>query len=403
MRYMGEISPGGVSVQRALTHAATAACIDVLASSVSSLPLDGVRYQGVARVPVEPPPSLLAVPSATVELDVWLYQLIDSMCTDGNAFGLVVATQRGWPSQVELLDPTKVRSREVVDGVRQAVVDETPMRVFPYGDLVHIPGKLVRAGSPFAESPLARASETIASALSARTFGYRFFVDGAHPSSIIYADNPDLDETQAEVIKQKFLNSVRGTREPAVFGAGLKHEQVSVNPNESQFIDLMRWAVEEACRFYRVPPNMVFAAVSGQNVTYANVSQADLHYLKHSLDTYLVRIERALTALMPRPQVARFNRNALLRADAETRNKVYDIRLRNETLSINEVRAAEDELPFDGDEYHKPGIPGLKSAPAPDSPPAPEQPRSRREETFERDEFGQVTRKIVRVVDEDAE
>ena len=103
---------------------------------------------------------------------------------------------------------------------------------------------------------------------------------------------------------------------------------------------------------------MIYSATSGQNVTYANVTQADLAYLKHSLEGHLIRLERALTSLLPRPQFARFNRNAFLRSDPQTRSEVVDRRLRNETMTVNEARALEDEQPFPDAEFDQPGIPG---------------------------------------------
>lgn len=355
--YLAALSAGGgVSVDQALTHAATSACMDVLASSVSMLPLDVVRYAAQARTPVDPPPPLIASPSGLVERDVWVYQVLDSMLTDGNMFGIATRFDRlRWPQQIDLVDPCRVTNRKVVAGVRQADVDGDTMQVYPYGDLVHIPGKLVRAGSPFGQSPVQRAAQTISSALAARRFGAQFFDAGGQPVAGFHTDQT-IDDTQAAGVKERFLAATRN-REPFVYGSGWEYEQFSVNPNDSQFIELMRFAIEEACRFFRVPPSMVYAATSGQNVTYANVSQADLHYLKHSLDGYLVRIENALTALLPRPQVVKFNRSALLRADAAERHKVYDYRLRDKTMTVDEVRALEDEPPFGGD-YALPGIPG---------------------------------------------
>lgn len=341
----------------ALRNAATWACIDVLASSVAELPIDVVRQRGETRIPLTVP-SLLKQPSATVTLDVWLYQIVWSLLNDGNAFGMITQTDAlARPSFIETVDPTLVTERRVVDGVKQAKVDGKLMRAFPYGDLWHVPGKMVIPGSPFGLSPVEYAAQAINTGLSAEDFGRRFFDDGGHPSAIIYMDS-DPGPEQAQRVKASFKEATRGNREPAVFGSGLRYEQVSVNPSDSQFIDLQRFTVEQVCRFFRVPPAMVYAATSGQNVTYANVSQADLHYLKHSLDGYLVRIERALSELLPRPQQVKFNRNALLRADAETRNRVYDVRLRNRTTSVNEVRSLEDEEPFNDPAFDEPGIPG---------------------------------------------
>ena len=354
-------SPVPVTVQRALTHAASSACIDVLSGSVSSTPIDVVRPQGKARLPV-PAPQVIESPSPLVEQDVWRYQLVESMLTDGNGFGLVLGVdRRGQPTGIELLDAANVGDRRVVEGVPQVLVGGDRHQLYPWGDVWHVPGKLVRAGSPFAESPVKRAASTIGAAIAARDFGARFFGDGGHPGGIISSDQ-QLTPEQAKDIKRAFLNAVQGTREPAVLGSGLDYEPIIVDPNDSQFLDLMRFAIEEACRFWLVPPSMVFAATSGQNVTYANVSQADVHYLKHSVEWLFGRLERALGKLIERPQIVRFNRNAFLRSDAPTRGDYLDKRLRNKTISINEYRALEDEPPIANPAYDEPGIPDADDA-----------------------------------------
>lgn len=365
-QFYGGYSPIPVGVQTALTHAASSACIDVLASSVSTLPVDAVRQQGKSRVPVTPTPSLIAAPSGLVEPDVWMYQLVDSMLTDGNGFGIVTAVdfaQR--PTSIELLDAANIGDRRIgADGVPSALVSGERYRLYPYGDLWHIPGKYVRAGSPFADSPIRRAAATIGGAIAARDFGSRFFGDGGHPGALITSDQ-DLNPDQAKAIKTAFLNAVNGTREPAVLGSGLTYTPLMTDVNGEFPIDLMRFAIEEACRFWRVPPSMVYAATSGQNVTYVNATQADLAYLKHSLESLLVRIEKALTRLLARPQVVRFNRNAFLRSDPAGRNAIYDQRLKNKTMSVNDVHALEDEEPVTDPEFDKPGIPGLAVPAAP--------------------------------------
>lgn len=360
-------SPVPVGVQTALTNAATSACVDTLATSVSALPLDGIRAQGGRKIPIEPAPQLIRQPSALVEQDVWLYQLMDSLCTDGNAFAQITGYTGSLPTGLELFDPAQVTDRRLIDGRPAVWIDGRREYLYPFGDIWHVPGRFTRAGSPFAESPVTRARSTIGAAIAARDFGSRFFGDGAHPGGIITSDQ-QLDAEQAKQIKAAWLNAVQGNREPAVLGSGLEYTPIMVNPNDSQFIDLQRFAIEEACRFWRVPPSMVYAATSGQNVTYANVSQADLAYLKHSLEGHLVRIEKALTRLLPRPQFARFNRNAFLRSDPEGRSVIVDRRLRNRTLTVNEARQFEDELPFPDPSFDDPGIPGDATEPAPDIP-----------------------------------
>lgn len=375
LRWRGEVnwvySPMVVTLQRALTHAASSACIDVLASAVATLPMDVVRYgAGGRRTVIDPTPTLIDSPSAVVAPDVWKYQVMDSMCTDGNAFGMVVQTDiNGRPTTIETIDAETVGDRKVKDGIPQAIVDGTLHKVYPYGDLWHMPGRLVRSGSPFGESPVRRAAATIGVALAAREHGGRFFGDSGHPTQHISVDE-QITEEEANIWKARVLNAIRGNREPLVTGTGVTVEALQAGDDGTQFIALMQFVIEEACRFWRVPPSQVYAATSGQNVTYSNIDAGDLGFLKYSLETYLTRFEGALGMLLPRPQVVRFNRNAWLRSDAKTRYQIYDIALKQFTKSVNEVRALEDEQPFpiDGDkDYDKPGIPGL----VPSAQPAP--------------------------------
>jgi HK97 family phage portal protein len=367
---MGPYSPVAVGRETALSLAASSACIDTLATSVSSLPLDVLRESGTRRIPVTPTPGIVRQPSVLVDQDVWLYQVMESLLTDGNTFGEITSYGAGqWPTSIELIAPEQVVDRRVIDGVPTVLLSGVRRELYPWGDLWHLPGRFVRAGSPFGESPVQRAKATIGAAVAAREFGSRFFGDGGHPGAILRSDQ-ELTQEQASAIKKAFMNAVKGNRTPAVIGSGITYEPIVVDPNDSQFLDAMRFAIEEACRFWRVPPSMVYASTSGQSVTYANVSQADLAYLKHSLEGHLVRIERAFTKMLPRPQFARFNRNAFLRSDPEGRSVIVDRRLRNQTMTVNEARAIEDEQPFPGDEFDEPGIPSVvESETSGDMPP----------------------------------
>lgn len=355
---------GAVNAAKAMTHAASSACVDTLASSVSSLPLDAVRMDGEVRIPVTPSPRLISRPSDLVETDVWKYQLMHSALTDGNVFGEIMAYGAGGlPTSIELIDPANVTERSVVNGVPTVRISGTLRQLYPFGDVWHMPGPLVEPGSPFGKSPVARASETIGAAIAARDFGSQFYADGGHPGAIIQSDQVLSDE-QARGIKAAFQKATKGNREAAVFGSGLTYTPI-MEVNDQTYIELMRFCNEEAARFWRVPPSMIYAATSGQAVTYSNVTQDDLSYLKHSLERHLVRVETALTRILPRPQFARFNRSAFLRSDPVTRSEVVDRRLKNKTMTVNEAKALEDERPYPDPEFDKPGIPGADMAPPP--------------------------------------
>jgi HK97 family phage portal protein len=201
-------------------------------------------------------------------------------------------------------------------------------------------------------SPIEYAAESIGLNLAARKFGAGFFGDGGHPSAIL-APERDPGEDGAKAMKQGFIAATRGNREPVVMPQSVKYTPIQVNPEESQFLESQRFSVEDICRFFGVPPEMIGAASSGSSVTYANREQRAVDFLTFGLDPWLLRLEEMLTDQMPRPQVAKINRAALLRTDTLTRYQAHAIAKTNGWRNINEIRRIEDEpgIGPDGDVY----------------------------------------------------
>lgn len=341
-----------------LRNAASWACINVIADAIGRTPLDVVRGDGSGRVAVTPTPQIVARPSGLVQTDVWRFQLGWSLATDGNAFGQIttLSARGSYPTTIEFVDPSAVTERKIVKGIPQVKYDERIHQLYPFGDFWHVPGRSVAPGSPFGLSPVAQAARVIGTSLAAEDYSYRFFYDGGHPTSIITSDAALSDE-QGQQVKDAWRRAVQsGSREPAILPGYLKVDQIQVDPGETQFLDLIRVMVDQVCRFWGVPPAMVFGATSGQNVTYANVNDNDLSFLKHSLDAYYVRVENALTELLPKPQTVKANRNAVLRSTPKARYEANAIALANYQVTVNELRALED-LPGFGPEFDKPGLP----------------------------------------------
>src|SRR5574343_138418 len=127
--------------------AADGACIKVKAQSIAALPIDGVRrVEGGRREPV-PPPLMVSRPSGIVSRRTWVKQLASSMFSDGNGFGQVVAVDgEGRPTQIETVDPSVVTNRQVVDGGGVVHVNGVAHKLWPHGDIWHVPGEFVMLG-----------------------------------------------------------------------------------------------------------------------------------------------------------------------------------------------------------------------------------------------------------------
>lgn len=358
----GGASPvsANVDVQTALRHSATFACQRILVATVAKMPVDEFVGRGARRTPVDPA-RIVVAPSGRVSRRGWVAQLVRSQLQCGNAYGRIVAVDgMARPTQIETISPLEVTWQDKA-GELIPYVSGREMRVYPGGDLWHVPvTQFLLPGTPVAISPTEYAAQSIGTALAAEDFGSRFFSDGGH-TTMAYVMENDPGEDVVKRIKESILATQQGSREPLVIG-GIEPKRLSLDPNETQFIDVMRFEVEQACRFWGVPPSMVYSAVSGQNVTYANISQDDLQFLKMSVEAWIVDLEDAWSALLTSPRYVKFNTDAVLRMDTLTRYRKHELALRNRLTTVNEVRAYEDEAPF-GPEFDEPGVPARTAAP----------------------------------------
>ena len=356
-----------VTDESALAHDAYWACVTRISTDVGMMPVDAVVYKGNRRKPVDAP-EIIAAPSVHVSALDWRVQVVAAWLSDGgNAWGIITdRTPSGLPARIELQPSSAVVPVQNGNVVRW-YVNGTEEFLYPVGRLWHVPG-YTRPGSPMGISVVAHHASTIARGLTAGKFGTDFFTDGGHPSAILSPET-DPGAEGAKELKAKFLGVLRGNREPLVLPRSIKYEQIQVNPTDSQFIETMRYSVEQVCRIFGEDPADYGASGSGTSLTYANRSDADLARLKRR-QFWVTKLQSALSDLCPPGVMARINTSASLMMTPMERHELHALRLKSKTTTVNEVREVEDEAPFSSD-YDEPGIPGgYDSAPGDPATPA---------------------------------
>jgi HK97 family phage portal protein len=241
------------SISTAMQVSAVWACIRLIADAVSMMPVHAFTLDGPTRKPIPDPP-LLVMPSADASMCDWLYMLVVSLMLRGNAYGRITRRDAmGYPVQVEWMNPDDVKVRVDTQGNVAYSANGTNI---DKSDLVHIRAYRM-PGSVTGLSPIQYAASAIQTDRSVQEFAYGFFRDGAHPSSVLLADE-EYTQDQARTIKERFMASVRG-REPSILTGGLKYEQIQVSPNESQFLETQKYNVAQIARIFGVPPEMIAA------------------------------------------------------------------------------------------------------------------------------------------------
>ena len=345
----------------------------MLVSTISMLPVHAYQSMGGRLRQVQTDPQIVRNPSGRVRRRGWVAQAVRSGVQCGNIYGRVVAADAlGFPIQIETINAADVSWLTVGDE-EVPYINGVKQTIWPLGDFWHVPiSQFLVAGSRVALSPTEYGATAIGTSMAAEKFGADYFGDSGHPTKTVKVDAPDLTAAQAAGIKEAVLQATRGNREPFVHGSDITVEDWTSDLKESQLIDLLQFEVLQACRRLGVPPSMVYAAISGQNVTYSNISQADLQFLKYSVQAWVQDLEDAWSELCPVQVEVKFTTDAVLRMDAISRAELHEKRLRTKTRTVNEVRVIEDEEPFPGDEYDQPGIPGGSDATMPGAPAAAE-------------------------------
>lgn len=343
------LSPGlpVVSQESAQRLSAVWAASELVASTASSLPID--QTGEAARLFVDP--------SSTVHLQGWLHQLFMSAVLRGNAYALVVSFDRlGYPERAETVAPDLVRWRWTADGW-EVKVDNRVELLWPIGRLLHVP-LFLQPGCPVGLSPIEYHRATLGGSMAAQKFGADFFGSGGHPVGLLMMDQ-DPGEAGAKAAKARFKQAAID-RDVVALSSG-KYVPLTVSPSDSQFLDTMRFGVEEIARvFLGGFPEMIGAATSGQSVTYANREQRVADFLAFSLQSrYLVPFERAFSR-WTRNGGVKFNVDALLRSDLAGRYASYvsaaTVGEKSGTplLTTNEMRAFEDLPPLPGGDVFAP-------------------------------------------------
>lgn len=329
-----------VTPDSALHVSAVWACVRLLADSISMMPMSAYTVRDGVRQPIADPPFLVR-PSGDASMGDWLYMLMVSALLKGNAYGRIVRRDAlGYPIQIELLSPDRVTVfQDRMTGAAAYLVEGKSLDA---GDVFHFkayrfPGSLVGL------SPIQYAATTIQTDQAVSDFAYGYFRDGTHPSSVLSTDQ-EINQDQARTIKDRFVAAVRG-REPAVLGAGLTYQQISVSPEESQFLATQKYGVAEISRIFGVPPEMI-AAEAGNALTYANVEQRALDFLTYSVQPWLARIESALAGLLPGQKHVRFDTSVLVRTDLETTLRATSVGIASKQMTIDEARAMRDMAPL---------------------------------------------------------
>ena len=309
--------------------------VTLISDTIGALPIHA--YRGDQRI--EPMPPILERPYQNETRIETMSAIAASLVIHGNYVAVLGDIgANGYPESLYPVSASRVHVDRIEGRLSYKINDE----LFDGERVMHIknfamPGQIVGVGIVAAQR------QGIGSALAMQEYAAKYFDGGAQPTGILYSDNADLSQDEADMLKAVWMRHYGGTsREPAVLNASTKFEQLSDNAKDSQLVESREFSLTEIANMLGLPGYYLGAPNSSR--TYSNVEQEQLQFLR-GITPLLTRIESAFTDLLPRGQYAKFNTDALLRSDTLTRYQAQKIALESGYLTVDEVRSDFENRP----------------------------------------------------------
>ena len=337
-----------VGAHRAMANLTVFACVRLLADTIATLPWKAYRRDanGVPKL-LPNQPKLLQQPYPTFDLFSWKWMVVASMALRGNSYHMVVERDgNGFPTSILPLHPDIVhleRRPDILmwfDPIYRVLGEPVPAQ-----DIIHI-RRYCMPGDPYGLSPIRQAAVAIGMGLSAEEYGYRYFKDSANPSGVLSTDQ-DLGDEAVQRVQKNWIASHGGRRLPAVLTNGFDWKNLSITPEESQFLETRQFQRSEICMLYGVPPILI-GDTKETTAWGTGVEQITRGAVTFTFSAWTACIESELSALLPRGQFVRFEYDSLLRGDTETRYNAHKVAIQGSFKTINEVRAEEEMDPIAG-------------------------------------------------------
>lgn len=320
-------------------------CVRYIAEGIATLPVD--VYREVDGAPVEAPkPRWLIQPTADLDFVAWAGQFLSSLLLAGNFYGFKVYRD-STIDQIIPLDPATVVVHRDSRKRKSYRVNGVDVDAF---NILHVPG-IMYPGADVGMGPVEAARQSIGLGMAAQEYGGRFFDQDSTPGGVIEVPG-ELEPIKARELARTWAKKHAGKGKvglPGVLQGGATWKPTAVNNEQAQFLETRRFtAAEIAAQMFLIDPPEIGIGVEGQSLTYTNQEQRNTRKVQVTFLPWIVRLENAISSLLPQPRYMKLNVNGLLRGDTKTRFDAYAVGIASKFMVPNEARAFEDWSPLPG-------------------------------------------------------
>lgn len=343
-----------VSEYTALNLPVVYRAVSLIADAIAYMPIDIYRREKNKRVLADDREDYWVLsqrPNVNMTSFVWRQTSTSHSLLWGNGHNYIQRRGNGMTTEIVPLlpDRTSAVKEPGKDLYYQTSIDGESVKL-PSDDVIHVPA--LGFDGICGYSPIYMARQAVGLGLALEEFGGKFFANDAKSGGFLQYPGK-LGEPAIKNL-QESLSSKQGGLQNAhkikILEEGAKFVQTTIPPEDAQFLGTREFQIAEIARLFGIPLHML---QSHEKVTSwgSGIEEMTLGFVIYTLAPWIARWEQELNRklFLPSEQkrfYVKFNLNALLRGDANSRAEYYGKGIKDGWLLKNEAREKEDLDPL---------------------------------------------------------
>ncbi|MCA1785656.1 MAG: phage portal protein [Desulfobacteraceae bacterium] len=346
-------SASGVTPTQAENLATVLACIQVISSSVASLPAYVFKHTDNGRDVVKEHPLMQLIQHGPNQHQTWpdfVEFLLAQALLNGNSLTRITTDERGqvvellpipWANvSYEVLPGQNIRYRAMLAGTQQHIT-------LLSDDVVHLRDR--SDDGLIGKSRLTRAGSAIRTSLHLQQFSESLYQNGTAPSGALTHDQK-LSKEAVQTLRSRFEGMHSGSAKAGtmlILDNGLGWTPMSISPEDAELLDSRKFSTEEIARIYGCPPPLVGI---WDHSSFTNSETAGRWFSQFTLTPWVKKIEAAIArAVFTDPSLSlEIDLSGFMRGDPESRWKSHKIAVEAGILTTDEIREVEGWAPRGG-------------------------------------------------------
>lgn len=351
----GSTSSSGavVNEQTALAVPVVLTCVSLISRTIMTLPVDVYERLSDGRkrkADEHPLARLFDNPNSWQDWPMFCQMMQAHLLLRGNAYAWVnwvgvKGSEFQQAKEIIPLHPDQIRVEQNTDWTLNYTLTRKDGRQVPIpaDEIMHLRG--LSTNGYMGRSPIEDLREAIGNAQSAQEFSGNFWKDDATPPLVLKHPKV-LSDKAKKGIEEAWEKTYGGKdgRRVAVIEEGMEIQQLSVTPEDAQFLETNKFGRSQIAGAYHVPPHMIGDTEKSTSWG-TGIEQQQIGYLTFTIQPWLTvwehGIRRALIA-NERRFYAKFKVEGLLRGDSTGRSNFYTKMFGVGAFSPNQILALED-------------------------------------------------------------